>query len=201
MYSLFTAQIVFMRTFLTSPINLTEIDVNVLRIQTSVVQKTCPEIKKLPAALIQCIHSDSSLSGFLLPSTQFVYNPYSVTGTEEAVIRANLDQLTFSHICTPTFSVASLSISANRESFAIAWREKPSKRHHWLPNHHGPLKMMRRVKISQSMLEGSLLKDLTVGQQRYLYSIITIYNAVPLRRSLYQQHVNSLTRQRMMADK
>ncbi|XP_038671778.1 protein FAM216B-like isoform X2 [Scyliorhinus canicula] len=58
--------------------------------------------------------------------------------------------------------------------------------------------MMRRVKISQSMLEGSLLKDLTVGQQRYLYSIITIYNAVPLRRSLYQQHVNSLTRQRMM---
>ncbi|GCB68961.1 hypothetical protein scyTo_0005393 [Scyliorhinus torazame] len=99
-----------------------------------------------------------------------------VTGTEEAVIRAN----------------------SNRESFAIAWREKPSKRHHWLPNHHGPLKMMRRVKISQSMLEGSLLKDLTVGQQRYLYSIITIYNAVPLRRSLYQQHVNSLTRQRMM---
>ncbi|XP_067865401.1 protein FAM216B-like isoform X2 [Heterodontus francisci] len=67
-----------------------------------------------------------------------------------------------------------------------------------LSNQHWPPGMMRRVKVPRSMLEGSLLKDLNIGQQRYMYSIFTIYKAGPLRRSLHQQYINSLERQRML---
>ncbi|XP_067865397.1 uncharacterized protein [Heterodontus francisci] len=69
-----------------------------------------------------------------------------------------------------------------------------------LSNQHWPPGMMRRVKVPRSMLEGSLLKDLNIGQQRYMYSIFTIYKAGPLRRSLHQQYINSLERQRMLDD-
>ncbi|XP_043533714.1 protein FAM216B-like isoform X2 [Chiloscyllium plagiosum] len=58
-----------------------------------------------------------------------------------------------------------------------------------------PPEMTSCVKIPRSMLHCPLLKDLSTGQQRYLSTIITIYRAAPLRRSLHQQYINSLTRQ------
>ncbi|XP_062959559.1 protein FAM216B [Cynocephalus volans] len=54
------------------------------------------------------------------------------------------------------------------------------------------------IRVPSSASATSLLKDLTQGQQRYLYSIMKIYNSRPQWEALQTRYVHSLQHQQLL---
>ncbi|KAL2770322.1 protein FAM216B [Daubentonia madagascariensis] len=54
------------------------------------------------------------------------------------------------------------------------------------------------IRVPPSASDTSLLKDLTLGQQRYLYSIMRIYNSRPQWEALQTRHIHSLQHQQLL---